>query len=140
MDRFTPGDEEPDAVMDSVDLQEKRARELYEAEESRSIDPELHRQFTVASLFRDCRIALRLDTRQAAEGILRGIITERRLRRCEHGLFPFPPRAWQALAQELANEGRHDLVLMLRKAGLPDNDQMARIARPSANPVDRTGP
>jgi hypothetical protein len=142
---MSPDDDDDFDVFDSIDLQQKRARELFEAAEARAadegriIDPAQHRQFAAARFFRHCRLALGLDVHQAVEGPLHGTITERRLRRCENGVFAFPPRAWEIMAQELADAGRRDLVLMMRKAGWLGDDQMARPSRSSSDTLGRTG-
>ena len=98
---------------DSVERQHRIAREMWERqrEDDELHDSEIDRvRFAEGALARRCRDELGLEIEQAAEMVLKDVITLRRLRRVEHGEEDVPPKVWQAYAKFLWKAGRDDLV------------------------------
>jgi hypothetical protein len=78
-----------------------------EAETQAALAHQLYVTQWHGEILHECRALLGLKHRGAVEGPLKGILTARRLRRCENGQEDVPPRAWSALADMLEHQGQH---------------------------------
>lgn len=97
----------------SIDRQQRMARELWEQRERdylALIDPDELTRMEEGTLLRQCREALDMERAEVIDGVLKGIISHRRLQRVEQGVEDVPPKAWHAYAQLLHYLDRDDLV------------------------------
>jgi hypothetical protein len=78
-----------------------------EAEAQAALAHRLYATQWHGEILHECRALLGLKYRGAVEGPLKGILTARRLRRCEKGQEDVPPRAWNVLADMLEYQGQH---------------------------------